>query len=441
MNALAFYLEKEEELLIPKDCILRLSELVLTLNCFEFDGEYYSQISGTMMGSPFSVNYACLAMSYQEHKIEESYPGVKPVLYLRYIDDVIGISSMEREDLQSFIDFVNEFNPALEYTSDIGKEVHFLDATLKVDGTTIKSTLYSKPTDSHGYLRYQSCHPKSCKQSIPYAQFIRLRKLCSDDQDFTKKSKEMGAHFVVQGYPRGLVERKRRKVERMQRKELLKAKKKEDENKDRIVLPINFHPINKEVVDVVKDNFKTLQRDDEVGELFQDTPMVAYRRERNLKDMLVHSRIRSTNRVVGTYRCGRSRCLTCNYVCADANIVGPQGSYHVSTRFDCKSSGLIYCIQCEKCGDLYIGETGRTLAERFREHRQDVIQNREGREVASHFNSEGHSGIEDMKVMGVKMETSLIMRKFHEQKIIAKLGCYLGRGMNTDFRYMALTRE
>ena len=39
-----------------------------------------------------------------------------------------------------------------------------------------------KDTDTHSYLRYESAHPPSCKKGIPYSQFLRLRRICNNDQ-------------------------------------------------------------------------------------------------------------------------------------------------------------------------------------------------------------------------------------------------------------------
>ncbi len=437
LQALKYFLEKEDNLQIPIHCILRLAELVLTLNCFEFDGQCYSQISGTMMGSPFSVNYSCLAMSHQEVLVDEAYGGEKPMIYLRYIDDIVGVSTMTREHLDEFITFVQGFNPALDYSVDVGRRVNMLDATLYVSGDGISSTLYSKPTDSHAYLRYDSSHPRACKDNIPYAQFLRLRKICSDKKDYKEKAAEMGAFFINQGYPRRLVELKRRKAERVDRASLLEEKTPAVEKNDRIVFPVLYHPTNIKMTSTIKENYKRLGRDDEVGDLFTEPPMVAFRRDRNLRDMLVHSRIKRKDEVGRTNACGRTRCKTCDHICEDEKVVGPKGVFYVKRKFNCKSAGVVYCIVCNRCGDLYVGETGRMLSERFREHRQDVIQDREGKEIASHFNRNGHC-LEDMKVLCLTFESNLVLRKLTEQKIIAKLGCYLGGGLNTDFRFPSL---
>ena len=48
---------------------------------------------------------------------------------------------------------------------------------------------------------YSSSHPSHVKNSIPYSQFLRLRRLCSDDSDFSSKSEEMCQFFEKRGYP------------------------------------------------------------------------------------------------------------------------------------------------------------------------------------------------------------------------------------------------
>ena len=58
-----------------------LAELVLNLNCFDFDGNYYQQVGGVAMGTKMGPNYACLFVGYVENKMFEEYQGRKPELY------------------------------------------------------------------------------------------------------------------------------------------------------------------------------------------------------------------------------------------------------------------------------------------------------------------------------------------------------------------------
>ena len=71
------------------ETLLRLAELVLTLNCFSFAGNYYKQINGVAMGTRMGPSYANLFVGYVEHQFFNQYKGPKPELYGRYIDDCI----------------------------------------------------------------------------------------------------------------------------------------------------------------------------------------------------------------------------------------------------------------------------------------------------------------------------------------------------------------
>ena len=51
LRALQYYFDKREILEPPTDTLLRMAELILTLNTFELNGEYYKQTGGVAMGS------------------------------------------------------------------------------------------------------------------------------------------------------------------------------------------------------------------------------------------------------------------------------------------------------------------------------------------------------------------------------------------------------
>ena len=67
----------------------------------------------------------------------------------------------------------------------------FLDIKVSVVGIGLCTSVHYKPTDSHNYLLYSSSHPSHVKNSIPFSQFLRLRRLCSEGSDFSLKSEEM----------------------------------------------------------------------------------------------------------------------------------------------------------------------------------------------------------------------------------------------------------
>ena len=80
--------------------------------------------------------------------------------------------------------------PVAAYSRLIESEISFLDVKVKLSNGTISTSLYTKETDTLSYLDYSTCHPVSCKTSIPYSQFLSLRRICSDEDDFVTQSKK-----------------------------------------------------------------------------------------------------------------------------------------------------------------------------------------------------------------------------------------------------------
>ena len=125
----------------------------------------------------------------------------------------MGAASCQRAELENFIDFVSNFHPALQFTSTITEtRLPFLDINLRISEDRIQTSIFYKETDTHNYLHFSSFHPDHCKHAIPYSQFLRLRRLCSDDDDFLVKSREMMTFFTQRGYPLASLEQDLRRV-------------------------------------------------------------------------------------------------------------------------------------------------------------------------------------------------------------------------------------
>ena len=127
------------------ETLLRLAELVLTLNCFSFAGSYYKQISGVAIGTKMGPSYANLFVGYIEHQFFNQYHGPKPDLYRCYIDDCVGATSSTREGLNQFIAAVNSSHPALKYTWEISDtSLALLDIKVSVEGNSLCTSMHYK---------------------------------------------------------------------------------------------------------------------------------------------------------------------------------------------------------------------------------------------------------------------------------------------------------
>ena len=208
------------------------------------------------------------------------------------------------------------------------------------------------------------------------------------------------------------------------------------DNEERIPFTLTFHPNNLAARNVVLRNFKILQSDPETAPIFPNPPLVSFKRDRNLRNSLVRSSLPS-NLEPGTFNCSRKVCNTCPFINSKTHIRGPNGSYQVNDHFDCTTSNIIYCITCTLCNKLYIGESGRKLGDRFREHLLDVKNKGSdlSKPVARHFNLPDHSH-EHMEICGIYLHLgNNETRKRKEQTLIFKLGTLAPNGINERFSF------
>ena len=91
----------------------------------------------------------------------------------------------------------------------------------------LQTTIYRKQTDRQNYLDARSEHPKSLKDSIPYSQALRIKRICSSQQEFLSHTAKMINQFQKRGHDRSLIEQQINKANLQERKQLLNEKKKE----------------------------------------------------------------------------------------------------------------------------------------------------------------------------------------------------------------------
>ena len=110
-----------------------------------------------------------------------------------------------------------------------------------------------------------------------------------------------------------------------------------------------------------------------------------------VSNFLVRSALKNDQQP-NTFQCARARYKTCPFILNTYRISGPKRS-KITDRFSFTSANVIYCITCAFCKKLYIGETGRRLGERFREHLRDVEKDNkdESKPVARYFHLPQHS--------------------------------------------------
>ena len=127
-------------------------------------------------------------MGVLEDRTINSY-AYKPLVYLRYIDDIFMTWTEGEENPNGFLSHCNQINKNIQFEQVASKEkkIPFLDGCEIHENGKLHTDLYSKPTDKHLYLYSHSCHPTDTKNSLPYLLALRFRRICS------KKSSSINA--------------------------------------------------------------------------------------------------------------------------------------------------------------------------------------------------------------------------------------------------------
>ena len=179
-----------------------------------------------------------------------------------------------------------------------------------------------------------------------------------------------------------------------------------------------------------------MQQDPYMAEVFPQPPLVAYKRSPNIKDRLIRAKVpdpspaRPKRIITGMKKC--NKCPICPYVQVGPTIKATQINYtaEINSEVNCQTKNLIYLIGCQKCKEQYVGETSRSLQERFSEHLGYVKNKHLNKVTGEHFNAKGHNH-SDMKISITEKlhSNSDPYRKQREKLFITKFNTKY-KGMN-----------
>ena len=358
--------------------ILEILNLVLTCNNFQFNGTNYLQVNGTAMGTRVAPTYANLYMAAFEDKHVYSY-HLQPLLWLRYIDDCFMLWQHGIDELNKFIDFLNTRNSSIKFTSESSPlSINFLDSTVRYHlRHGLSTTLYSKPTDKHTYLHYNSCHPPHIKQSLPYSQLLRVRRLCSHFQDFMSNSLIMAKHFCARGYPITLLLQTISKVTNteihLHNQNTINTSTTTTKPPLTLYLITTYNPSNPPIQKIIEKYWPILGRSSGTRLLTKAKIVYGTRRPRNLLDSLVKAKLSQVGPVNTTpmFQCLRpNTCKHCPRLDTSGKIrsTSTGRTYRTETKISCHSTNFIYCITCSDCGKQYVGQTKNTIIVRINNH-------------------------------------------------------------------------
>ncbi len=323
------------------------------------------------MGKRFAPAYANITMAVFEEEVMQKIDK-KPLVYMRYLDDIFMIWPHSREDFDDFFNILNNHKESIKFQYNFSEtSVDFLDVTVykgKIfqHEQILDTKVFFKDTDTHELLHKSSFHPKHTFKGIVKSQLIRFWKISSDTDNFNEACSTL---------------------------------------------------------------FKVLREKRHYSSRFLRTI------KSNAVDLLTACRSLISPVGVGI-ACGRRRCECCLYVKTRSEFDSKYStSFTITGRLDCNSKNIVYLIECKKCEEQYVGETSKTLRARLTDHLSDIRRYCDT-SVAEHFNQFDHdmtdlqiTPILQMPDEGSKSSNSVARRK-QESFFINKLNTLYPNGIN-----------
>jgi hypothetical protein len=342
-----------------------LLKLVLLNNCFYYKSRikksyfFFKQIKGVAMGTACGPSVANLYMAYFELK----YRHILMVsLYHRFLDDLVFI-----KDKNLSLDF-KEIFPSLDLKVTTSNKINFLDLYIKFNpDMSLFFDLYIKPTNTFSYLSIYSNHPHHIKRSLPISLLFRLRRICSNLNDYYFHATILHKNLLKRGFLSKNIMPIIRQFAKINRELLIPYKQKNNFlNNDNLLLGFKFDRIFLDIKSMANLAWKNSLSNDSFFK--KDLLSMFFRINYNLNSYFV-------NKLAFPYNCNFfNKCsdLNCN-VCKFANTDKfLNNSLKIPIAMPCHSTctskNCIYILNCKKCNKFYVGETGRTVKERFKEH-------------------------------------------------------------------------
>ena len=195
--------------------------------------------------------------------------------------------------------------------------IPFLDTLCTIKEGKIETDLYRKPTDKNQYLLTSSCHPVETVANIPHSMAMRINKICSEQPAREARFQELKEMLLARDYPEGLINSAISKARAIPRDKAHKYASRTQLNM-RPVFVVPWDPRLPSIPELTRNHWRSMTwQDPYLKDVFPEPPLIAYKRQRNIRDNIIRARVPPTQtkhkRIIpGMKRCGN--CSVCPYV-------------------------------------------------------------------------------------------------------------------------------
>ena len=269
---------------------LELLKFVLKNNIFQFNGRIYHQICGIAMGTKLAPALASVVVAYYEEEYLDTLRQ-QPLVWKRYIDDILVIWPFSRDDFSWFFFGLNNcVHPKLKFTMDISfMTIQFLDITIykgpKFYRTgQLSTSIFFKQTNTFSYLHGSSYISNHVLKGIAVGEIVRALRNTSSAGYFKVVKRALIKKFYQRGFPQAAI-KAAKNIQFGMRESYL-----QDSEKRQILRPIpirtKFHNYIPSVGLIFRSAWARILDDPVLSQYFPTAPFPIWTNHPNVKGIL-----------------------------------------------------------------------------------------------------------------------------------------------------------
>lgn len=272
---------------------LDLLKFVLFHNIFQFNGTTYRQICGLAMGTKLAPAMASLVVAMYEDEFLKNY-NQGPLVWKRYIDDVLVIWPHSRLALQDFIEDCNRIHPNLKFTATVSSQsVSFLDVNLYkgigfTKSQTLSTSIFFKETNTFSYLHGSSHISSHVLKGIAKGEIIRALRNTSNPIHFKRIKRALIKKFYQRKFPKSAI-RAVKNVHFEMRELYMETTEKSTVPKP-IPIRTKYYQFSPTIGKQVKESWERIHDDPVLSQTFPSAPFVVWANHSSLKSKLSYKR-------------------------------------------------------------------------------------------------------------------------------------------------------
>jgi hypothetical protein len=279
----------------PVSFFLRVLEIVMTGNIFQFGDCFFRQEDGAAMGTSCAVLSA--ALYYGRHEIDTLIPQFHEcfLYFKRFVDDMFGVWIGNERDWERFVSSL-PFGLLTWTTDGLQDSATFLDLTLEIVDDRIVTKTFEKALNLFLYIPPSSAHSPGVLKSTIFGNVRRYWNQNSNKKDYQDAVRRFVARLEARGHDHDeLRPLFQDAFEAIARNPTLPASSSSSTtSRHNAAVPQNtlfyhseFHPRGVARRDIRHAYSETLE-----GHSGFDRFIIAYSRPRNIRDALMSSKLK-----------------------------------------------------------------------------------------------------------------------------------------------------